>query len=150
MGGFDTTPKTLPTIILGHQDTSTVSAVSDIGTSSILTSSGEFLTWGSYRFGTLGLGDPGKLPIGLPGGYVTLEERQAVNRICIPSVTIPTEVRFDHGLMAEGRVKRYCFAVAMRGNRAAALVVNLVEDEVPSEGLKLHSQMCSTVSLRPW
>jgi hypothetical protein len=47
-------------------------------------------------------------------------------------------VRFDHGLKAEGRVERYCFAVAACGSHTAALVVDLAGDEVPPEDLEQH------------
>ena len=52
-----------------------------------------------------------------------------------PEVIVPAEVRFDHHERSkgEGRVKRYCFAVAACGNHTAALVVDLAEDEVPPE-----------------
>ena len=63
---------------------------------------------------------------------------------------VPTEVRFDHGLEAEGRVGRYCFAVAVGRDSTAALVVDLAEDEVPPEGLEQNFQARSTAFIRPW
>jgi hypothetical protein len=49
-------------------------------------------------------------------------------------VTVPSEVRFDHGLEAEGRVERYCFAAS--GWHTGALVIDLAGDEVPSDDLE--------------
>ena len=62
-------------------------------------------------------------------------------------VTVPTEVRFDHHerLKGEGRVKRYCFAVAACANHTAALVVDLAGDGVPPEDLKQNALSSSLV-----
>ena len=133
-GRYDIDPETLPTIIPGLQNRSVISVVSGYTHLGALTSSGKLLTWGRYSYGALGLGDPAKLPVGSPGGYTTEEQR--VEAYWPPDVTVPTEVRFDHGLEAEGRIKRYCLAAAAGGDSTAALVVDLVEDEVSSEGLK--------------
>ena len=81
----------------------------------------------------MGLGDPGKLPAGSPGGYATEEQR--VRGELPPNVKVPTKVRFDHGLEAGG-VKRYCVAAAAGGDSTAALVVDFTEDEVPPQGLE--------------
>ena len=132
-GDGETTPMTLPVIIPELQNRSVISVVSGYGYFGALTSSGKLLTWGKYWKGNLGLGDPGKLPIGSPGGYAT--EGQRVRGEFPPEVMVPTEVRFDHGLEAEG-VKRYCVAVAMGTCSTAALVVDLAEDEVPPQALK--------------
>ena len=139
MGHHNATPEKFPTIIPGLQNRSVISVVSGYTHLGALTSTGKLLTWGAYNFGALGLGDPTKLPLGSPGGYATEEQRVEAN--WPPNVTVPTEVKFDHGLEAEGRVKRYCLAVAAGGNGTAALVVDLVEDidEVSPEGLKYHS-----------
>ena len=66
--------------------------------------------------------------VGSLSGYT--EGEQAYNP---PKVMVPTEVRFDHHerLVGEGRVKRYCFAVAASANHTAALVFDLAEDEFP-------------------
>ena len=133
MGGPETTWGVLPTIIPGLQNRSVTSVVSGYDHFGALTSSGKLLTWGKYYDRNLGLGDPGKLPAGSPGGYATEEQR--VRGELPPEVTVPTEVRFDHGLEAEG-VKRYCVAVAAGGYSTAALVVDLTEDEVPLQGLE--------------
>ena len=126
---------TLPTIIPELQNRSVISVVGGYSHFGALTSSGTLLTWGRYFHGNLGLGDPGKLPGGSPGGYAE-EEQRVEARSRPPDVTVPTEVRFDHGLTAEGRLKRYCFAAAAGGNSTAALIVDLVEDEAPPEGLE--------------
>ena len=135
MGGSRITPKTLPTIIPGLQNRSDISVVSGYDHFGALTSSGKLLMWGKYSFGALGLGDPRTLPIGSLGGYAT-EEQQVEARGYPPDVTVPTEVKFDHGLETDGRVKKYCLAAAAYGNSTAALVIDLVEDEDLPEGLK--------------
>ena len=135
MGKYDIIPETPPTIIPGLQNRSDISVVSGYFHFGALTSSGKLLTWGEYFNGALGLGDPGMLPIGSPGGYMTEEERAKAG-FGPPDVTVPTEVKFDHGPEAEGRVKRYCLAAAAGGYSTAALVVDLVEDEDSPEGLK--------------
>ena len=132
-GDEETTPMTLPIIIPELQNRSVISVVSGNSYFGALTSSGKLLTWGTSSWGGLGLGDPRKLPIGSPGGYAIEEQR--VRRGLLPEVTVPTEVRFDHGLEAEG-VKRYCVAVAAGGQSTAALVVDLTEDEIPPQALK--------------
>ena len=135
MGKYDITPETLPTIIPRLQNRSVTSVVSSDNHFGALTSSGKLLMWGRYSYGALGLGDPRQLPVGSPGGYATEEER-AIKSYLPPDVTVPTEVRFYHGLEAEGRVKRYCLAAAAGIYSTAALFVDLAEDEVPPEGLK--------------
>ena len=136
-GEYGATPETLPTIIPELQNRSAISVVDCYTYSAALTSSGKLLTWGEYRYGNLGLGDPGKLPAGSPGGYATEEQRVRPWASGSPSkVMVPTEVRFDHGLTTEGGVRRYCFAAAAGRWNTAALVVDLAEDEVPQEGLK--------------
>ena len=132
-GDGKTTPMTLPIIIPELQNRSVISVVSGNDYFGALTSSGKLLTWGKNYWGGLGLGDPVKLPIGSPGRYAT--EKQRVRRLFLPDVMVPTEVRFDHGLEAEG-VKRYCVAVAAGGYNTAALVVDLTEDEIPPQALK--------------
>ena len=125
-GEQDTTPEMLPVIIPELQNRSIISVVHGYFHFGALTSSGKLLTWGSRFQGNLGLGDPGKLPVGSPG-------TQHI-------VKVPSEVRFDHGLKAEGRVERYCFAVAAGSSHTAALVIDLAGDEVPSEDLEQHSE----------
>ena len=134
MGESRITPETLPTITPGLQNRSVISVVSGYYHFGALTSSGKLLTWGKYSYGSLLFGDPGMLPIGSPRGYVTKEQQAKAH--WPPDVTVPTEVRFDHGLEAEGRVKRYCLTATAGGHSTAALVVDLVEDEDSLEGLK--------------
>ena len=134
-GGAVTTPETLPIIIPELQNRSVISVVCGSDHFGALTSSGKLLTWGQYFPGALGLGDPGKLPVGSPGGYVK-EGQQVRAQNPPPDVTVPSGVKFDHGLKAKGRVERYCFAAATYVHHTAALVVNLVEDDVPLEDLE--------------
>ena len=143
------TPDRLPTIIPELQNGSIISVIGSVYHSGALTSSGKLLTWGEYYEGTLGLGDAMKLPAGSPGGYAKEEDR-GKHYSYIPRVKVPTEVRFDHGLKAEGRVKRYCFAAAAGYCSTAALVVDLVEDEAPLEGLSLCPQTPPTTFICPW
>ena len=134
-GKRDITPGGFPTIIPELQNRSITSVVSGYSHFGALTSSGKFLTWGMYSNGALGLGDPAKLPVGSPGGYTTEEQRVEAHFVP-PDVTVPTEVRFDHGLEADGRVKRYCLAAAAYRRSTAAFVVGLVGDEDSPESLK--------------
>jgi len=137
-GGNGTTPEMLPVIIPELQNRSVTSVVNGGGYFGALTSSGKLLTWGRYSGGALGLGDPGELPVGSPGGYAQEEQRAGARARTYyedyyedpPDVGVPTEVRFDHRLRAEGRVERHCLAVAAGERHTAALVVGLVGDEV--------------------
>jgi len=138
-GEYKTTPEVLPIIIPELQNKSIISVVHGYDHFGALTSSGKLLTWGRYWGGALGLGDPSKLPPGSPGGYMSEEEQiQPRVRLLPPNVAVPSEVRFDHGLKAEGRVERYCFAVAAGAWHTAALVVDFVGDEVPPEDLRQY------------
>jgi len=94
-----------------------------------LTSSGKLMTWGDYSCGALGLGDPGKLPVGSPGGYAKEEQRAQAQVSWPPYVTVLSEVGFYHGLKAEGRAKTHCFAAAAGASNTAALVVDLAGDD---------------------
>jgi len=136
-GNCDTTPEMLPIIVPELQNRSVISVVCGFVHSGALTSSGKLLTWGNYSYGALGLGDPGKLPVGSPGGYEN-EERVQGKVEWPPYVRVPSEVRFDHELKAEGRVERYCFAAAVGFTHTAALVIDLAGDEVPLEDLEQH------------
>jgi len=139
-GGMEATPWVLPTIIPELQNRSVISVVSGRRHSAALTSCGKLLTWGECSFGALGLGDPGELPAGSPGGYAEEEQRaRAWARASyedLPDVGVPTEVRFDHRLRAKARVERYCIAVATGERHTVALVVDLAGDEVPPEDLE--------------
>ena len=116
-------PTSYPTIIPELQNRSVISVVVGDSHFGALTSSGKLLTWGKYSGGALGLGR----------GYTEGEQTHTP-----PDVTVPTEVRFDHNeqLNGEGRVERYCFAVAAYSNHTAALVVDLEGDDVPPEDSK--------------
>ena len=133
-GQSNTTPEMPPIIIPQLQNRSVISVIKHFEYSIALTSSGKLLTWGEYHMGSLGLGDPGKLPAGFPGGYEREEDKKYKGSP--PNVTVPSEVRFDHGLKTKGRVKRYCFAATIACYRAAALVIDSVEDEALLEEKK--------------
>ena len=138
-GEIWTTPKTPPIIIPELQNRSVISVVNGYDHLGALTSSGKLLTWGQYSKGALGLGDPGKLPVGSPGGYKKEEQQaQAQDYGPPPGITVPSEVRFDYGLRAEGRVRRYCFAATACASHTAALVFDLAGDEVLPEDLEQH------------
>ena len=138
-GESDTTPEMLPTVIPELQNESVISVVRGHNHFGALTSSGRLLTWGGYSEGALGLGDPGELPVGSPGGYVREEKRVRAKKYRYPQdVTFPTEVKFDHRLAAKGKVERYCVAVAAGGWNMAALVIDLAGDEIPPEDLEQH------------
>ena len=124
-------PSSRPTIIPELQNRCVISVVVGKDHFGALTSSGKLLTWGKYSKGALGLGGPGGLVAESPRGYVEGEQKTYTP----PGVTVPTEVGFDHHeqLKGEGRVERYCFAVAAFSNHTAALVVDLAGAEVPSE-----------------
>ena len=101
-----------------------------------LTSSGKLLTWGGYSNGALGLGDPGTLPVGSPGGFERREDQLRAQRsghLTPPDVEVPSEVRFDHELTGGEKTKQYCLAVAASGWHTGALVIDLEEDEVHPE-----------------
>ena len=126
----------LPIVIPELQNASVISVVCGNGHFSALTSSGKLLTWGQGPEEALGLGDTDKLLVGSPGGYA--EEEQVRAQVYGPlEITVPSEVRFDHGLNVEGGAKKYCFAAAASGRYTAALVVDLedevVRDEVPPD-----------------
>jgi SCF-associated factor 1 len=138
-GDEETTPEMLPTIIPELQNKSVISVVLGDYHFGALTSSGKLLTWGQYSKGALGLGDPVKLPIGSPGGFADEQSRGRADRLGFgipPNVAVPSEVRFDHGLKAKGKVERYCFAAAASGWHTGALVIDLAGDEVPPEDLE--------------
>ena len=140
-GEIETTPEMLPIVIPELQNRSVISVVLGDYHFGALTSSGKLLAWGGYSKGALGLGDPGKLPVGSPGGFAEEERRaraQSLGHGFPPEVAVPSEVRFDHELKAEGKVERYCFAAAASGWHTGALVIDLAGDEVPPEDLEQH------------
>jgi len=111
-GGVNTTSALLPIIIPGLQNRSVISVVSGENHFGALTSCGKLLTWSEYSKG------------------LRSEVRKPP-----PDIMIPSEMRFDNGLEAERKVKRYCFGVAACRDHTAALVVDLAEDEAPPEDL---------------
>ena len=125
-----TTPEMLPIVIPELRNMSVISVVCGNGHFGALTSSGKLLTWGQGPEEALGLGDTNRLPVGPPGGHAEDEQQTR------PQVdgTVPSEVRFDHGLDVERGAKKYCFAAAASGCYTAALVVDL-EDEVVGDGI---------------
>ena len=133
----------LPIIIPELQNKSIISVVLGDSYFGALTSSGKLLTWGDYLDGALGLGDPGDLPIGSPGGFASGEDKLQAQRygdVHPPAVGIPSEVRFDHNSTGREKKKQCCLAVAAGGWQMCAVVVDLEEDEVPSKHPEKHPE----------
>ncbi|EGO22280.1 hypothetical protein SERLADRAFT_472869 [Serpula lacrymans var. lacrymans S7.9] len=126
MGSNETNYESQPLITSSLQNRNVISVVLGDYHFGALTSSGNFLTWGAYSRGALGLGDPAHITPGEPGGYRT-EERRAIAQThggpFPPDVREPTEVRFDHG--EKQRKERYCFAATCAGWHSGALVIDL-------------------------
>ena len=140
-GEIETSPESLPIVIPELQNRSVIPVILGDYHYGVLTSSGKLVTWGGYSRGAFGLGDPGNVPAVSSGGFVDGERRVRVVNLGkgFPSnVTTPSEVRFDHGLKAEGRVERYCFVAAAGGWHAGALVIDLAGDELSPEDLVRH------------
>ncbi|KAG1770740.1 regulator of chromosome condensation 1/beta-lactamase-inhibitor protein II [Suillus occidentalis] len=66
-----------PVILPALQNNDVISVVLGDYHYGALTSTGKLLTWGEYSRGALGLGDPGMLAPGQPGGYSTEARRRA-------------------------------------------------------------------------
>ena len=136
-GESNTIPEMLPTVILELQNGSVISIVRGHNHFDALTSSGRLLTWGRYPEGVLGLGDPGE-----PSCWASGRVCEGGTTGSGPKVRIPArcamDVRFDHGLVAKGRVERYCVAATVGEWNVAALVIDLAWDEISPEGLKQH------------
>ena len=132
-GEVNTSPEALPTIIPELQNKSVISVVLGDYFFGALTSSGRLMTWGGYCKGALGLGDPGNLPVGSPGGFANREDQLQAQRYGYgtpPDVAVPSEVRFDHELTGGKKTKQYCLTVTASGWHAGAIVIDLDEDEV--------------------
>jgi len=127
MGKTDTNPESAPIILPALQNKSVISVVIGDYHNGALTSTGKLLTWGAYSSGALGLGDPGKIEAGKPGGYHTEAHRlDAIarrRRPAVPPVGTPTEVRFDHGRKTPKEM--FCFAATAGGWHMGALVIDL-------------------------
>ena len=142
-GNIYTTPGVLPIIIPELQNKSIISVVLGGAHFGALTSSGKLLTWGDYREGALGLGDPVDIPVGSPGGFAGGEEKLRAQRYGSgypPAVRIPSEVRFDHGSTGREKMKQCCLVAAAGGCRMCAVVVDLEEDEVPPKHPEQHPE----------
>ncbi|TFY69106.1 hypothetical protein EVJ58_g618 [Rhodofomes roseus] len=126
-----------PIILPALQNRGVISVVLGDYHCGALTADGKLLTWGAYSKGALGLGDPTKIPLSQPGGFMDDNQlRGATNRWGIlmfppPDVTVPTEVRFDHG--EKKRRERYCFAAAAAGWHMGALVMDLEPDSAEED-----------------
>jgi SCF-associated factor 1 len=127
MGKNDANAETRPIILPALQNKSVISVVLGDYHYGALTSSGKLLTWGQYSSGALGLGDPGKIEAGKPGGFELESQRLDAcarrRRPTPPSVQTPTEVRFDHG--RKKPKERFCFAATAAGWHMGALAIDL-------------------------
>jgi SCF-associated factor 1 len=121
IGTNDTTPNSEPEIKAELQNRSVISVAVGDWHNAALTSDGKVLTWGEFSAGALGLGDPGKLEPGTPGGYAPSADGR--RRRTPPTVDMPTQVRFDHGVK-EPR-DRFAFAITAAGWHTGALVMDL-------------------------
>ena len=142
-GDVHTAPGVLPIIIPELQNKSIVSVVLGDYSFGALTSSGRLLTWGRYCKGALGLGDPGNLPVGSPGGFANREDQLQAQKYGYgtpPDVGVPSEVRFDHDSTGREKTKQCCLVAAAGGWQMGALVIDLEEDEVPPKQPERHPE----------
>ncbi|KAG1881190.1 regulator of chromosome condensation 1/beta-lactamase-inhibitor protein II [Suillus subluteus] len=126
LGSHETHADSNPVILPALQNNDIISVVLGDYHYGALTSTGKLLTWGEYSRGALGLGDPGMLPPGQPGGYRTeARKRAAVSNggPYPPGISEPAEVSFGHGEAQKD--KMFCFAVAAAGWHMGALVIDL-------------------------
>ncbi|KAG0709314.1 regulator of chromosome condensation 1/beta-lactamase-inhibitor protein II [Suillus ampliporus] len=129
LGSHETHADSKPSILPALQNNDVISVVLGDYHYGALTSTGKLLTWGGYSRGALGLGDPGILPPGQPGGYRTEERKRAAvanGGPFPPDVSEPAEVSFGHG--EAQREKMFCFAVTAAGWHMGALVIDLQPD----------------------
>jgi SCF-associated factor 1 len=126
MGGLEIEPESQPIIHPELQNRSVISVVIGDYHYGALTSTGKLYTWGQYSKGALGLGDPTKIEAGKPGGYFEERHRREAlsgRRPPPPGVTVPTEVRFDHG--SKKQRDMFCFGITAAGWHMGALVMDL-------------------------
>ncbi|KAJ2934851.1 hypothetical protein H1R20_g2272, partial [Candolleomyces eurysporus] len=122
IGTNDTTPESKPEIKSELQNRSVIAVAVGDWHNAALTSDGKVLTWGEFSSGALGLGDPGKLELGTPGGYARSTGDQRRRRTP-PTVDTPAQVRFDHGVKQPR--DRFAFAITAAGWHTGALVMDL-------------------------
>ncbi|KAJ3721357.1 regulator of chromosome condensation 1/beta-lactamase-inhibitor protein II [Lentinula guzmanii] len=130
MGSTETKPDMQPKIIPGLQNQAVISVVAGDYHFAAVTATGKLLTWGQYSEGALGLGDPGLLQPGTPGGFASEALRvQALEtrRGRIPDVEVPTEVRFDSH--RKKPKDRFCVSAAASGWHTGALVIDMKANE---------------------
>ncbi|KAF9071533.1 hypothetical protein BDP27DRAFT_1391614 [Rhodocollybia butyracea] len=134
VGDGATGPDSEPIIIPGLQNKSVISVVLGDYHYAAVTVTGKLLTWGQYSDGALGLGDPGYLTPGTPGGFVNEEQRVhalEMNNGTPPNVDTPTEVRFDHH--RKKPKDRFCISAAAAGWHTGALVIDLEASDDDSD-----------------
>lgn len=126
LGSHETHADSNPVILPALQNNDVISVVLGDYHFGALTSTGKLLTWGEYSRGALGLGDPGKLSSGQPGGYRTEAHKRAAvanGGPYPPGISEPAEVSFGHEEAQKD--KMFCFAVAAAGWHMGALVIDL-------------------------
>jgi SCF-associated factor 1 len=125
MGRTETEPTSQPVILPELQNRSIISVVIGDYHYGALTSTGKLYTWGQYSKGALGLGDPLKIEPGLAGGYPDERRRRdaITGRRLPPQVTVPSEVRFDHG--SKKPKDMFCFGITAAGWHMGALAMDL-------------------------
>jgi SCF-associated factor 1 len=127
LGDQGTTPTSQPNIIPALQNRSIISVVMGDYHNAALTADGKLVTWGQYSNGALGLGDPLELEPGSPGAFATAAQRDFARErgrgVPPQTVSVPTEVRFDH--TGKKPRDRFCFAATAAGWHTGALVIDL-------------------------
>ncbi|KAH6915918.1 regulator of chromosome condensation 1/beta-lactamase-inhibitor protein II [Coprinopsis sp. MPI-PUGE-AT-0042] len=146
IGSSETAVDSDPQIKPDLQNRSVISVVVGDYHNAALTSDGKLFTWGSFSAGALGLGDPGYLEPGQPGGYAPSPGRRRMQEPA--PVEVPTEVRFDHG--RKNRKDRFCFGVTAAGWHTGALVIDLKIDEDEEDTYELEKEEPLPHSHRPY
>ena len=124
MGKFDPDTQEWNTIVLPElQNRGVISIVLGDYHHAALLEDGKLLTWGQVN--GCGMGNPFTLPVGVPGGFKTEQDKVYAQkrRVLIPAIEVPTEVRFDHGL--KEKRESFVFGVAAAGWHMGALVIDL-------------------------